>query len=202
MRKFLTLLAALTVIFATGQAKAQDIIDTTHWSFTGTDAGITVHGSGTFTTEEFLSGTIAVTAATGTIYDSQVGGGPFVINGLSLYAGADNLLYDSTNPVDFGGISFTTVGGPNFNIGGGGDAEPGDLYGYVLNDSYNNPEGYAWSPIIGSVNIDFSTCDLDDPDHNQGGGCRAVLPEPSSAPLMAVGLLAVGAVISRRRRPA
>jgi hypothetical protein len=205
MSKLLGLLAAFVIIFAASQAKAQDEIDYSSWTFVGTDAGSTVSGAGTFVTDEFFDGRVQVTSATGTIYDSQVGSGPFTITGLSFYADADNYLYNmaDTSTADFGGISFTTnvtMGGSavNFNIGLGGDLDPGDPYGYVLNDSYNNPVGYAWSPTIGSVNGEFSVCDPDDTGDNQGS-CPVSTPEPPSAAVLAIGMVAVG-VVSRRRR--
>jgi hypothetical protein len=208
MGKFLALLAAFVIMLAAGQARAQDVIDHSSWTFVGTDAGSTVTASGTFVTDEFIDGSVQVLSATGTIYDSQAGSGPFVITGMSLYAGADNYLYNQadTSNADFGGISFTTnvpqttYGFPfvNFNIGLGGDIDPSDPYGYVLNDSVNNPVGYAWSPTPGSVNGVFSVCDPDDTGDNRGN-CPVPTPEPPSAALLGIGVVAIGAIVRRRR---
>jgi hypothetical protein len=102
----------------------------------------------------------------------------YTITGLSFYAGANNLFYDpaTANPgfVDFGGISFTTASGPDFNIGGNGIVGQ-----YVLNNSVVNAEGYANVP--GSYNIDFT----------------AAVPEPATLALFGLGML--GVAVSRRK---
>jgi len=205
------MLAASVMMVAAGQANA-DTIDTTQWAFYGLDPGTgsTVYGIGTFTTEEFDDNSIKVLAVTGTIYDPYVVAGPIQITGLApAYAGADNTLYDilQTSAADFGGISFTTNVGTDFNIGLGGNTALGSGFGYVLNDSKNNPGGNPPSGTAfdqGSVNITFNTCDSDDPDEagcSVSDGQPVTMPEPSSAALLAVATVTLG-VISRRYRHA
>ena len=148
-----------------------------------------------------VSGTVDVTigggaspfliqSATGTIIDTDnLPGGPYTISGLSTYAGADNLLYFPDQPnVDFGGISFTTTAGIDFNIGQGGSIGP---YGYVLNDNFNNPGGYCCQ--IGSN--DIAQLDVT-PNGNQN------VPEPNTLGLSALGLAGLGVILLRKRTAA
>ena len=132
-----------SLIQGPAQAKVFD------FSLTGLDDS-SITGSGTLTTGAGPS-PYTVTAANGTITDPS---GTFTINGLSTYAGADNLLYypatGSDGYVDFGDISFTTSGVPDFNIGGGGS----EGLGVVLNDSVLNPAGNPG--VNGSYNISLT----------------------------------------------
>jgi hypothetical protein len=171
--------AALALTFASSAASAK----TWDFSFTG-DNGVS--GSGELFTG--ASGSpFTVTGASGTITDTQgaLSGSPFTINGLSGYAAADNLLYvPPTQPsgyVDFGGISFTTTAGVDFNLGGGGTGSPSA----VLNDSVNDPIGYP-VPTFGSNNITLSI---------------SAVPEPASWAMMllGVGVIGLGLRIARRR---
>lgn len=143
------ILAGFAMLFAQITAQAA----TYAFSFVGIDDP-NILGSG----DLFTSGSspYAVTGATGSITDRYIPGGSFAITGLSLYAGADNLLYlpASTGFWDnsFGGISFATATGGDFNLGGGGTYAP--EYN-VLNASISNPVGYP-VPQLGSYNIDLS----------------------------------------------
>ena len=108
------ILAGFAMLFAQITAQAA----TYAFSFVGIDDP-NILGSG----DLFTSGSspYAVTGATGSITDRYIPGGSFAITGLSLYAGADNLLYlpASTGFWDnsFGGISFATATGGDFNLG-------------------------------------------------------------------------------------
>ncbi len=132
-----------------------------------------VYGDGELTVSTG-AGSFTITAATGTIHDAYLSSTPFVITGLSAYAGADNLLYypsilpteGSWGPVngyiDFGGISFTTATpGEEFNLGGGGSDVGAPFYA-VLNNSTLNPVGYgigSSGQSQGSYDISLSVWD-------------------------------------------
>lgn len=149
------------------------------FSFTGTN----VSGSGFIYTAD-NNNVSTVTRMTGAIYDSEIGAGPFTITALSSYAGASNLLYRNAQPyVDFGGISFTTDRGGDFNLGLGG----GGFYGLVLNASRLNPFGYGNGGRATSGSTDV------------GMRLNAV-PEPATWAMMIGGFALVGTMIRRRRR--
>jgi hypothetical protein len=185
MKTFLTRVlvagAAAVAVLDGGQAA------TWSFSFVGTDFPVAVNGSGILTTTDAGS-PFTVTGATGTITDTS---GTFTITGLSFYAGADNLLFSPPSAgtwyVDFGGVSFTTSGGPDFNIGGGGDYAPQHN---LLNDSWQNPSGGAnqGSPpglTAGSYNIDLTV---------------AQIPEPSTWAMLGLGFAALGLAALRHRK--
>lgn len=185
MKTFLTrvLMAGVAAVGVFDGAQAA----TWSFSFVGLDFPIAVNGSGILTTTDAGS-PFTVTGATGAITDSS---GTFAITGLSLYAAADNLLYSPPSPgnwyVDFGGVSFTTSGGPDFNLGGGGDDAP---QFNLLNDSWQNPTGGAnqGSPpslTAGSYNIDFIITQI---------------PEPSTWTMLGLGLAALGLATLRHRK--
>jgi hypothetical protein len=165
-----TSLIASTIALAVVGVAHADVYD---FSFTG--AGVS--GSGDFVTGGGASPQ-TVTSASGTIFDSNVGAGPFTITGLSTYAGADNLLYASQPYVDFGGISVTTNTGGAFNFGLGGNG----LYGLILNNSVNNPGGGVDYPT-GSTNISWTVTQV---------------PEPATWALMIIGFAGLGAALRRR----
>jgi hypothetical protein len=168
--------AVLCAVAASAEAKVYD------FSFTGNG----VSGSGVITTADSNAAS-AVTSVTGSVFDSFVGPGAFSITGLSAYAAADNILYPTTQPlVDFGGVSFTTDTGGEFNLGLGG----GGLYGLVLNSAVQNPVGYGNGGFDnpGSVNISMSVTGV---------------PEPATWAVMLLGFGGIGAAMrSARRRQA
>jgi hypothetical protein len=169
-------LAALSVR-APAQAATFD------FSFVGLDDP-SIFGSGVLTTSNGGS-PYTVTGATGTITDPS---GTFSITGLSGYAGADNLLYDPPSAgfwyVSFGGISFTTNGAPDFNLGGGGTETP---QFNVLNNSVLNPTGLPLGDgqTVGSYNIDITVTQI---------------PESSTWAMLCLGFAGLGLVALRRRK--
>ena len=154
-----------------------------------------VYGSGQLTVSPNGAGFTA-TSATGTIHDGYLPSTDFVINGLSSYAGADNILYfpavQSTSGafgpingyVDFGGISFTTTTpGQEFNLGGGGTALGAPYYD-VLNDSRLNPVGYG----IGSSGQAQGSYDISLSASLHLVASDALSPSPSPGPTPGLGL--------------
>jgi PEP-CTERM motif-containing protein len=94
---------------------------------------------------------------------------------LSSYASADNILSYPTQPfVDFGGMSFTTNGGGDFNIGFGPP--------YAIVSSILNPGGYFPSGPYTSINLQISQT-----------------PLPPTWTMMLIGIAGFGFVAYRRR---
>jgi hypothetical protein len=171
------LVAGVAAFCAPAQAKVWD------FSFSGSEDA-SISGSGTLTTGATGS-PYTVTGATGAITDPS---GTFTISGLSGYAAADNLLYFPPSAgswyVSFGGISFTTSGGPDFNLGGvGTDASQFN----VLNDSVLDPGGFAVSggQTVGSYNITLSVTPV---------------PELSTWAMLGLGFAGLGLVGVRGRK--
>ena len=126
-----------TIIFGALPAKAT----TFDWSYTGTG----VSGAGQFFGTLVVGTTYSLTGVTGSVTD---GANIYAISGLSPYAAADNnLFFPTPNLVSFGGISFSTVSGPDWNI-----FTDGGVIHYGLLDSLTNPGGFA---NINLRNIDF-----------------------------------------------
>src|SRR4029077_19241308 len=102
--KTLNMLIAAMAFALSGAANA----DT--WDFLYSGDGIS--GSGTFSSGS-VGSPYALTGITGTANG-------LAITGLSSYAGADNLLFYPPGPgpqyTSFGGISFSTSGGPEWNL--------------------------------------------------------------------------------------
>jgi hypothetical protein len=171
MKNAYLLCAALSIVLGLASGPAQAALY--DFTFVGLSNPELVYGSGRLTVSANGSG-FTVTSATGTIHDEYLSSTDFVINGLSSYAGADNILYSpqvqatrgSFGPingyVDFGGISFTTTTpGQEFNLGGGGTALGAPYYN-VLNDSTFNPTGYgigSSGQARGSYDISLSAWD-------------------------------------------
>ena len=177
-RTLAVLIGATALLLAlTGSALADGSQD-----YTLTFSGSGISGTVDLTTAGGSS-PFVIQSATGTITDTDnLPGGPYTISGLSSYAGADNVLYFPDQPnVDFGGISFTTTAGIDFNIGQGGSIGP---YDYVLNDNVNNPVGYCCQ--IGSNDI----AQLD---------VTPSVPEPNTLALSALGLAGLGLIMLRKR---
>jgi hypothetical protein len=165
----------LTLSFASSPVQAA-VYD---FSFTDFNSPSEVYGSGTLTVSGGSS-PFTVTAATGTIHDAYLSPTDYVINGLSPYAAADNLLYFpavlAAGPdgpingyVSFGGISFTTTTpGQEFNLGGGGTSI-GVPYYDVLNDSTLNPNGYPVNTgQVGSYDISLTITAAPGPNVGEG----------------------------------
>ncbi|MGO9390747.1 hypothetical protein [Rhodoblastus sp.] len=156
--------AVLAMALASGSASAKV------WEFSYTD-GVGDSGSGTFITGS-VGPTYTVTGITGTA-DGKT------ITGLSSYAGSDQILYPIDYPksagVDLSGISFSTSGGPDFN-----------LYAYSggtwLLNSNVDPIGY---PQNGNALTAFSV---------------STVPEVSTWLMMLAGFAGLGFVGYRRQK--
>src|SRR5258705_4775997 len=115
---------------------------TFNWSYSG--AGVS--GSGQFDGNLVVGTTYQLIGISGSILDGLT---PYTITGLSTYAGADNqLFFPAPNVVSFGGISFSTFTGADWNI-----FTDGAGIHYGLLDSLTNEVGY---PDINLRNIDFN----------------------------------------------
>ena len=141
------------------------------WDFSFTGDGVS--GSGVFSTGD-VGSPFTMSGISGTADG-------YTISGLSGYAGADNLLYFPGEPfVDFGGISFSTSGGPDFNLG---LQNPSGPFQYVFNDSSLNPIGYPNVP--GSTDITLTV---------------SAVPEPATWALMLIGFAGIGFFAYRRTK--
>lgn len=130
-----------------------------------------------FATTSGSGSTQTVTGISGWVTDAEVGPGTFVITGLDGYAAATNLFYTTSPFVDFGGLSFTTVSGGEFNLGLGGSGATGQ----VLNASVIDPVGYVGVP--GSTDLVMTA---------------TTVPEPANLALMTAGLLGLIGMTRRR----
>ena len=118
-----------------------------------------------------------VTGVSGWVRDAEVGPDAFMITTLTGYAAATNLFYTSSPFVDFGGLSFDTVTGGEFNLGLGGTGPTQQ----VLNASVIDPVGYVGRD--GSTNIVMTA---------------TAVPEPANLALMAAALVGMIGVTRRR----
>jgi hypothetical protein len=136
-----------------------------------------VSGSGILTTANDSTTSPTVVSATGMIWDTEVRPNGFQIDGLSLYAGADNIVHPGIAPyVDLSGVSFTTVGGAEFNLGLGGSIG----YGYLLKDSLLDTAGLVG--VNGATDINLGVFGV---------------PEPGAWALMLAGICGLGLVLRR-----
>jgi hypothetical protein len=143
LRKVLAGFACAGVLICAALAGALPAKATTfNWSYTGTG----VSGAGQFVGNLAFGTTYDLIGISGTIFDGPT---PYIINGLSPYASADNqLFFPAPNVVSFGGISFHTVGGADWNI----FTDGGGIH-YGLLDSLTNPSGFF---NVNLRNIDFN----------------------------------------------
>lgn len=173
---------ALLLIASAAQASIFDL------SFSGSDATGSV--SGTLQIDATLTATpgqYTLNSISGQVSDSAIAGGPFTLTGLfSSYAGADNFFFYPTQPyVSYGGLSFTTVGGGDFNLGLGGS---GPFGGYLFNASLLNLSGNAQAnTLAGSTSLSEFTV-------------TEAVPEPSTWAMMILGFVGVGYMTYRRRK--
>jgi hypothetical protein len=122
--------------------------NTYDFSFSGLD----VSGNGVITTGNGSSPYV-ITGVSGTILDTLIAPSAFTVTGLSSYASADNVLNYPTQPfVDFSGISFTTNGGGDFNIGFGPP--------YAIVSSILNPGGYFPTGPYTTISLQVSQTPL------------------------------------------
>ncbi len=167
----------LSRLFASGAvAAALTIANAAHAAeyelkFTGTDVSGDVFAN--------ASGP-NVTSISGWVMDSEVAAGAFAITGLSAYASSDNTFGPTSPYVDFGGLSFTTATGGDYNLANIGSADAPQL---VLLSSVLDPGGGVQTTGLTDIGLTV-----------------IAVPEPSTVALMlaaALGLLGL-----RRRREA
>ncbi len=174
-KSLITAIAVVSMTCGAGNALADQVFD---FSF----AGAVNSGSGKFTLSDDLNGdgSFDLAGVVGTANG-------LTITGFSLFAGADNTFYnppsDVTGYVNFGGISFSTLGGPDFNL-------------FFLNGAYHiidatlNANG-RWDGL-GVERIALSITAI--PEAVVVGE----VPEPGSVFLLSLGLF--GLLAARRKR--
>ena len=155
---------AMTLALATaGAAHAA----TYELQFTGTDVSGDVFATTSGTT---------VTGISGFVTDSEVGAGSFAITGLSPYAGSDNTFTAGGPHVTFGGLSFSTIAGGDYNL-----ANLDGQDGFVLLSSVLNPGGGI--QVQGLTDIGLTV---------------TAVPEPANLALMLAGIVGLVGVTRRR----
>jgi len=138
--------------------------------------------TGTDISGDFFANTSGanVTSISGWVMDSEVAAGTFAITGLSAYAASDN-TFDATSPyVDFGGLSFTTATGGDYNLANIGSVDAPEL---VLLSSVLNPGGGVQTTGLTDIGLTV-----------------VAVPEPSTVALMLAATLGLFGL--RRRRAA
>ena len=138
--------------------------------------------TGTDVSGDFFANTSGqdVSSISGWVMDSEVAAGTFTITGLSAYAASDNTFTTASPYVDFGGLSFTTATGGDYNLANIGSADAPQL---VLLSSVLDPGGGVQTAGLTDIGLTV-----------------IAVPEPSTVALMlaaALGLLGL-----RRRREA
>ena len=166
MKYFSKILATgVAALALSGAARA----DTYELTFTGTDVSGDIFATTTGN---------AVTGISGWVTDSEVGAGTFAVTGLSPYASSDNTFSASNPYVTFGGLSFSTIAGGDYNL-----ANLDGASDFVLLSSVLNPGGNVQTVGMTSIAFDVSA-----------------VPEPANMALMLAGLGLVGVMASRRQR--
>lgn len=134
-------------------------------SFTGTTASGDIFATTTGST---------VTGIAGWVIDADAGAGTFAITGLSPYASADEQFSPTFPYVDYSGLSFSTVGGGDYNFASVGAA-------LWLVSSVGDPAGVEQ---VQGVTLIHPTV--------------TAVPEPMNLSLFLAGVLGLS-VVSRRR---
>ncbi len=137
-------------------------------TFTGTDVSGDIFATTTGN---------AVTSISGWVTDSEVGAGAFTITGLSPYAGSDNTFSASGPYVTYGGLSFSTVAGGDYNL-----ANIDGQSGFVFLSSVLNPGGGIQAQGLTNIALNVNA-----------------VPEPAPLALMLAGLGMMGLVARRRQ---
>ena len=164
MKHFTKILAAGAAALAlSGAAHA----GTYELAFTGTDISGDIFATTTGTT---------VTSISGWVTDSEVGAGTFAITGLSGYASSDNTFSAGSPYVTFGGLSFSTVAGGDFNL-----ANLDGQSDFALLSSVLNPGGGIQAQGLTNISLNVSA-----------------VPEPAPLALMLAGIVGLVGVTRRR----
>jgi hypothetical protein len=165
MSKLLGAATAALALAAAGSANAS----TYELHFIGTDVSGDVFAQTTGSN---------VTAIWGSVTDSDVGPGTFAVTGTSPYASSDNTLSASSPFVTFGGLSFSTAGGGDYNLA---DLDGYGGYSYVLLSSTLNPGGGVSSVGMTAIALEVSA-----------------VPEPGNLVLLLAGGLGLAGLTRRR----
>lgn len=118
----------------------------------------------------------AVSGISGFVTDSEVAAGSFAITGLSPYASSDNTFSAGSPHVTFGGLSFSTLAGGDYNL-----ANLDGQNGFVFLSSMLNPGGGIQAQ--GLTNIALTV---------------TAVPEPAPFALMLAGIVGLIGVTRRR----
>jgi hypothetical protein len=183
-KKILAGVAGAILASATFAPAHADIYDLSFSTLDGTAAGFAVLETGTPSLPAFLTG------IQGSLTDSSVGPGVFEITGLSTYAGSDNeLLATGSGPIlseppqfSFGGLSFSTSKGVDFNI----FSDAGGLTNLGLLNSLQNPVGYPSPDQSTFASVTFKEV--------------SGVPEPATWAMMLFGFVGLGFTGLRKRK--
>lgn len=143
------------------------------WSWTGVDGmGADLSASGTFETNDLLSGSYQITEMTGTWKGASIKG----LITAGGYLSNDNLLFDGNEQLTSAGVGFYT------------DVNNAKFYRPTL-INYSGPTRYFWADSGGE----------DGPGGTFTATQVAAVPEPQTYALMLAGLALVGATARRRK---